>query len=126
MDKISILYICGFYNFFLAVFHVLFWRIFKWKETLIKGTKANAIATQIMNIQLIYLFLFMSVVYLVFPQELLNSDIGYVLLVGYAGFWFVRFIQQFIFLKTRGVFVVIMLHLLFFFGAAIHLLSIFV
>lgn len=123
MDKITILYICGFYNLILAVFHIFFWSVFKWKKTLTKGTKTNAVVTQIMNIQLIYLFLFMAVVYLVYPNELINSRIGSVLIFGYAGFWIIRFAQQFIFLKIKGSFV-ITLTVLFLIGAIIHTLPI--
>jgi len=105
------------------VFHLFFWKIFKWKKTLAKGTKANAIATQIMNIQLIYLFAFMAILYLFFSKELLHSKIGSLIMIGYAGFWIIRFIQQFIFLKIKGSFI-IKLTILFFIGAIIHTLPI--
>lgn len=123
MDKIIILYICGFFNIVLIIFHVLFWKVFNWKTTLSKGTKANAVAMQIMNIQLIYLFLAMSLLYFIFPNELLQTKIGNTILFGYAGFWIIRFLQQFIFLKMKGSFV-IKLTLLFLFGAIIHSLPI--
>ena len=123
MDKITLLYICGFYNLVLTVFHILFWKVFKWNETLTKGTKGNAIIMQIMNVQLIYLFLFMAIIYFVFPNELLNSKIGNAILLGYVGFWIIRFIQQFIFLKIKGSFV-IKLTVLFLVGAIIHTLPI--
>ncbi len=123
MDTATILFVCGLYNIVLVIFHILFWRIFKWNETLIKGTKANKIIIQIMNVQLIYLFLFMAFVYLLYPNELLNTNIGFAILFGYFGFWLIRFVQQFIFLKIKGNFV-IGLTVLFFIGAVIHLLPI--
>ena len=123
MDNLTLLYICGFYNILLTFFHILFWRIFKWETTLDKGTKANKAIIQIINNQLIYLFAIMAMVYLLFPTALLNSKLGNVILMGYAGFWIVRFIQQFLFLKQKGKFV-IALSFLFFFGAVIHLLPI--
>ncbi len=119
MDKITALYLCGIFNLLLVIFHILFWKIFNWKTTLKKGTKANAIVTQIMNVQLIYWFLFMAVVYLFYTKELLQSKIGTIFLFGYAGFWIVRFFQQFIFLKQKGKFV-IGLTILFFIGAVLH------
>ncbi|MCF6279420.1 MAG: hypothetical protein L3J14_03650 [Flavobacteriaceae bacterium] len=123
METTTIIYICGFYNILLAIFHTLFWKIFKWNETLDKGTKATKIITQIMNIQLIYLFLFMAFIYLFYAEELLKSKIGNAILIGYAGFWIVRFFQQFIFLKQKGKFV-IGLTILFLIGAIIHLIPI--
>lgn len=123
MEVITILYICGFYNLLLAVFHVSFWKIFKWNKTLNKGTKATKIITQIMNIQLIYLFLFMAFVYLFYADDLINSKVGSVILIGYTGFWVVRFFQQFIFLKQKGNFI-IGLTIVFLIGAVLHLIPI--
>lgn len=123
MNTITFLYFCGIYNLLLAVFHISFWKIFRWEETLDKGTKATKIVTQIMNIQLIYLFLFMAFIYLFFTKELLNSKIGNAILIGYAGFWAVRFVQQFIFLKQKGKFV-IGLTILFLVGAVLHLIPV--
>jgi hypothetical protein len=121
MEKITILYLCGIYNIILVILHILFWKIFNWKTTLNKGTNTNKIVTQIMNIQLIYLFAFMAIVYLYFTKELVQSKIGTIFLFGYAGFWIVRFFQQFIFLKQKGKFV-IGLTSLFFVGAVLHLI----
>lgn len=123
MDKIIFLYFCGIFNLLLAIFHILFWKIFNWKTTLVKGTKGNKVAIQIMNIQLIYLFIVMSFVYLFYTEELMQSKIGNTVLFGYAGFWIVRFFQQFIFLKQKGKFV-IGLTFLFFVGALLHLIPI--
>lgn len=123
MKKTTLLYLCGFYNIVLVVFHIGFWKIFNWKKTLVQGTKANAIATQIMNIQLIYLFFFMAILFFVFPNKLLHSEIGNFMLLGYAGLWIILFIQQFIFLKMKGAFVT-KLTLVFFIGAILHILPI--
>jgi hypothetical protein len=119
MDKITLLYLCGIYNIILVVFHLLFWKIFNWRITLEKGTKASKALIQIMNIQLIYLFIVMSFVYLFYTKELIQSEIGNTVLFGYAGFWIVRFLQQFVFLKQKGKFV-IGLTVLFFVGAVLH------
>lgn len=123
MDKFSLLFICGIYNVLLAVFHICFWKIFKWKSILNTGSKATKYIMQIMNIQLIYLFLAMSYLYLFNAKELIQSKIGTLILVIYAGFWIVRFLLQFIFLKQKGKFV-IGLTMLFLIGAIIHTLPI--
>jgi len=123
MDKISLLYICGIYNIAFVIFHILFWKIFKWKNILEKGTKSTKAIIQIINIQLIYLFIVMAYVYLFYTDLLMDTKIGKLILIAYAGFWVLRFIQQFIFLKIKGKFV-IALTLVFLFGAIIHLLPI--
>jgi hypothetical protein len=124
MDKINLLYACGFYNIILIIFHSLFWKVFKWKTLFHKENKANKIIIQIMNFQLIYLFTMMAYIYLFYSNELLNTKIGYIILVTYAGFWMVRFIQQFVFLKMKGRFI-ISLTFLFLFGTIIHTLPLF-
>lgn len=123
MDKITLLYLCGIFNLLLTIFHILFWKIFNWKTTLEKGTKANKAVMQIMNVNLIYLFLFMAFFYFYYNIELLQSKILKTFLFGYAGFWIVRFFQQFIFLKQKGKFV-IGLTILFFVGAVLHLIPV--
>ncbi len=123
MDKITFIYLSGIFNLIVAVFHILFWKIFNWKVTLDKGTKANKAVTQLMNVNLIYLFLAMGFIYLNYANELSNSKIGKIILIMYAGFWVVRFIQQFIFVKIKGNFV-IGLTFLFLIGAIFHLIPV--
>ncbi len=124
MNVNYLLYSCSIFNIILVIFHLSFWKVFKWKETLAKGTKANAVATQIMNIQLIIWFAIMAFIYLFYTDELIHTKLGHALLIGYALFWIIRFIQQFIFLKIKGSFV-IKLTILFLTGAIIHTLPLF-
>lgn len=123
MDKITLLYICGTYNIAFVIFHILFWKIFNWKDTLEKGAKSTKAVIQIINIQLIYLFAIMAYIYIFYTDLLMDTKIGKLILIAYAGFWILRFVQQFVFLKIKGKFVVI-LTLIFLFGAIIHLLPI--
>lgn len=121
MNKITLLYACGIFNLVLVLFHISFWKVFNWKKTLEKGTKANKAVIQIMNIQLIYLFLFMAFIYLFYTEELIQSKIGNAIILGYAVFWIIRFFQQYIFLKQKGIFV-IALTFIFLIGAFLHLI----
>jgi hypothetical protein len=54
---------------------------------------------QILNVQIIYYFIFTAVICFVFPTVLLTTDLGTWFLLGSSGFWFVRAIQQFFFWK---------------------------
>ncbi|KXK40199.1 MAG: hypothetical protein UZ09_BCD002000465 [Bacteroidetes bacterium OLB9] len=96
-----IIYICGFYSLGFALFHIGFWKIFKWNDDLKKLIFANKGIMQILNVQIIYYFLFTAFVCFVFPKELLNTRLGNVFLLGSSLFWLLRTIQQFIFLKTN-------------------------
>ncbi|MBI2416391.1 MAG: hypothetical protein HYV28_00480 [Ignavibacteriales bacterium] len=121
MDNHFWLYACGIYNFAIAIFHIAFWKIFRWPEDLKKTTPANRAIIQILNIRLIYIFLLMAVLYFFFQEELLNSRIGTILLIGFAGFWIGRTIEQFIFLRGKSKMVTILTVILFT-GIVIHVI----
>ncbi len=121
MESISILYICGIYNLFFAIFHMFFWKIFNWKKDLEKNSIANRAIMQILNLRLIYIFLLMAYIYLFFPKELMETKIGYSLLIGFLGFWIGRTIEQFIFLRVKSKMVNILTGI-FLVGVVIHLL----
>ncbi|MCD4835107.1 MAG: hypothetical protein K8R31_15015 [Bacteroidales bacterium] len=120
MDKISILYICGIYNFLFAIFHMFFWKIFNWKKDLKKNSIANQAIMQILNIRLIYIFLLMAFVYIFYPEQLMETRIGNILLIGFSGFWIGRTIEQFIFLKVKSK-MANALTVIFIIGIIIHL-----
>lgn len=123
MDKTALLYLCGIYNLAFAVFHISFWKIFKWNEDLKEISIGNRAIIQILNIRLIYIFLLMAFVYLFYPDQLMETKIGFVLLIGCLGFWMGRTIEQFIFLRVKSKMVTI-LTVVFFIGIIIHLLPI--
>lgn len=56
---------------------------------------------QILNVQLIFYFLFTAFICFAFPTELLGTKLGNVFLIANSLFWFIRTIQQFIFLKAN-------------------------
>ena len=121
MDKTLLLSLCGFYNLAFAIFHLFFWKLFKWKDDFRKNSVGNRAIVQILNIRLIYIFLLMAFIYFVYPQQLLETELGLVLLIGFLGFWVGRTIEQFIFLRVKSKMVTI-LTIVFFFGIIIHLL----
>ena len=121
MNKTLLLDLCGIYNLAFAIFHLFFWKIFKWKEDLRKNSVGNRAIIQILNIRLIYIFLLMAFIYFVYPQQLMETELGLVLLIGFLGFWVGRTVEQFIFLRIKSKMVTI-LTIVFFFGIFIHLL----
>jgi len=97
----TIILLGGLYNFGLAIFHLFFWKIFNWGSDLKKLSFANRAIMQILNVQVIVYFVFTGVVCFVFPTELLHTKLGTYFLGGTSLFWFVRTIQQFIFLNVN-------------------------
>ena len=96
-----ILMACAAHSLALALFHIGFWKIFRWPRTLQQTTLPNRAILQIANIQLIWLFLTVAALCLLYPSELRDTQLGRAVLIGMSGFWVVRLIQQFVFLRVN-------------------------
>ena len=92
----------GYYNTGLIIFHLLFWRIFNWKQDLAQVSFLNSAVMQVLNISLIFAFVIFSYISLAHTNELLTSPLGHSLLVLMALFWLARAIQQIIFFKLHN------------------------
>jgi hypothetical protein len=101
MTDHSIMMLCGLHSFAFAVFHLAFWSLFRWPETLAPTTLANRAILQIANIQLIWVFLCVGGLCLRFPDAMIETALGRAVMLGMSGFWIVRLIQQFVFLRVR-------------------------
>ena len=117
----TVIILAGVYNLFLAFFHILFWKVFRWKKDLKKLSYENKAIIQILNIQIIYLFLMVAATCFIFPEELVETKLGNFFLLLNSCFWLVRVIQQFIFLRINHYFVHF-LTLLFIIGTIIFIL----
>lgn len=107
-----------------AVFHVFFWKIFRWKEDLKRVSLASRAILQIANLRLIYLFICMAALTFFFSAELLHSSLGRWILIGISGFWWGRLIEQFVFLRVNSPMVHI-LSVFFFAGGVLYLIPLF-
>lgn len=99
MSDRTLLAFCAAHSFGFALFHLGFWQLFGWRETLRGMTLADRAILQISNLRLIYLFVAIGMLCLAFPVELAGSALGRALLLGMAGFWLGRLIEQFVFLR---------------------------
>ena len=100
----TIILICGIYSLAFGIFHIAFWNLFKWNSELKKLNFPNGGIMQILNVQIIYYFLFVAFICFVFPNELVSTKLGNAFLLGCSLFWFIRTIQQFIFLRANTYF----------------------
>lgn len=98
----TVILFCGLYNIGFALFHISFWKIFHWDSDLKKLSFANKAVIQILNIQIIYYFIFVAFICLCYPIELLTTKFGCIFLGGTSLFWFIRTIQQFIYLRVNN------------------------
>jgi hypothetical protein len=111
----------GFYNLGFAIFHLMFWRLFRWKRDLSSLTFINRSVTQILNLCLTFVFLLMAYISFFNTSELIQTNLGKALLVGFSLFWFLRMIEQIIFFGIRDL-ISIALTLVFLFGCVIYLI----
>jgi len=91
----------GIYNIVLVIFHLLFWRIFNWKEDLRSLSFLNRAIMQVLNLSLTFAFIMFSYISLVHTKELMSTSLGQTLLVLMAVFWLARSVEQVVFFKLR-------------------------
>lgn len=116
----TLLFIGGIYHLAFAAFHVLFWKLFRWKDDLSSLTVINRGVMQILNLRLIFVFLVFAYVSFFHSTELLTTGVGKVLLLANALFWLGRAIEQIFFFGLRKT-VSIMMFAIFLVGAAIYI-----
>ena len=122
MSKLSeiILIIGGVFNLAFAVFHMYFWKLFRWKDELEKLHHVNRAVMQILNLCLTFLFIVFGVLSIYYRHEMVSTSLGNALLVSIAVFWILRMIEQLIFFglkSTRSI----VFTILFILGGVIYL-----
>ena len=91
----------GIYNIILVVFHLLFWRVFNWKDDLRSLSFLNKQTMQVLNLCLTIVFVIFAYVSLVHTSELLSTPLGKTLLFSMALLWLARTAMQIIFYKLK-------------------------
>ncbi len=112
---------CAVHSIGFAIFHVFFWKIFRWKTDLKTASVSTRAIIQIANLRLIYLFFGVGVLCLLYPTELQSTQLGKAILAGMSLFWIGRLIEQFIFLPYNRP-VIHILSILFLAGAGLFAL----
>ncbi|MGY0620323.1 hypothetical protein [Lysobacter sp. A378] len=101
MTSSTLIQLCGIHSLGFAIFHMAFWRLFRWRKSLASATAVDGAILQILNLRLIYVFLGMAVLCFCFTDELDDSALGQALLAGMSLFWVGRTIEQFLFLRIN-------------------------
>lgn len=119
----ELIFIGGFFHFGFVIFHLFFWKIFKWKKDLKSLLPVNRAVMQIMNICLIFIFFIIGSISLFHVDELLTESLGRVFLISVSGFWFLRLILQFVYFGIRRTLSII-LSVLFLLGSIIYIIPV--
>ncbi|KRB02613.1 hypothetical protein [Lysobacter sp. Root690] len=101
MTATTWIHLGGLHSLTFAVFHIAFWKLFRWRDTLRSATVADRAIVQILNLRLIYVFLGIAVLCFVYTDELQTTALGRALLLGMSLFWVGRTIEQFVFLRIN-------------------------
>ena len=112
----------GFYTVVLIIFHLLFWRVFNWPETLMLLNDTNRATMQVLNISITFIFFIFAYISFSHTDELLQTQPGNSLLVLIACLWMfmdIRAVQQVLFYKLKHK-ASVGLTLFFLIGAFLH------
>ncbi|MGI8668399.1 MAG: hypothetical protein ACR2J3_00975 [Aridibacter sp.] len=99
----ALLIIGGFLWLAVFVFHVFFWKLFKWKEELSKLSDVNKAVMQVLNLCLMWVFLIFAYVSLFHADELLTTSLGKSVLIGIVLFGIFRSVEQVIFFNLKDI-----------------------
>ena len=97
--SVFILQALGVLTLALAVFHMLFWRIFDWREDLESLTFVNRAIMKALNVSLIYLLGFFGILSMAAANLMVEETLGRVIVAALAGFWIIRAIAQIVFFR---------------------------
>lgn len=96
--KTALILAAGLFDLAIAGFHILFWRLFRWPESLAVSGRLNTAITQTLNIMLTYVFVVYGITIL-----MQGAQASAALLLPGAGFGVIRIFLQFRLFGVRGV-----------------------
>jgi hypothetical protein len=99
----TLLFIGSVYNLGFGLFHLCFWKIFRWKEDLAKLGGLNRAIVPVLNIHLTYVLFVFAFLSAVYPESLLQYSLGRAVLGGISLFWFGRAVNQILFFQFQNL-----------------------
>ena len=99
MNRTALLFTGGLYHLAFAVFHLGFWKLFRWKSTLRLTTPLNRSVMQVMNLCLVYGFSVVAFVSILFAGRMTASPVPS---LSIAGFWLFRALLQILFFDVKN------------------------
>jgi O-antigen ligase len=105
--KKMILYTGAVINFLFVILHILFWPMFNWKEDLAKLSPENAAIVPVLNIALIAVFLYCSVMSIIISRMETFDIAARSILILVSIIYFIRFILGYPFFGISTVEVIV-------------------
>ena len=97
MNSEGLITIGAFYNLAFFIFHVFFWKLFRWQEDLASLTSTNRSVIQILNLCLMFVFVIFAYISAFHSGELLGTQLGRRMLLLISIFWLLRAVEEVIF-----------------------------
>lgn len=91
----------GILNLLFAVFHLLFPKLFNWKDELKSLNFINRNIMEVLNLCLAFVFIIFSYISIFHTDEMLNTGLGFSLTAGISIFWLLRSLEQVVFFKLK-------------------------
>lgn len=91
----------GVYTVGLIIFHLLFWKIFRWPESLMTLSRVDRATMQVLNISITFIFVIFAYLSFAYTDALLNTELGNVLLMSISMLWIFRTLQQILFYRLK-------------------------
>ena len=120
----TLILIGGILNALLVVFHIMFWKIFDWPNTLASLSEENRAIMQVLNIAVIFGLAVFAVLSIMFRRDMLDTRLGRFVTAAIAGFYILRAVCQLMFwgsgTESVAVFFVLLM-IAFLYDVAFHL-----
>lgn len=91
----------GIYCWAFGLFHLMFWRLFGWREELARLRHVNRAIMQVLNLCLTWVFAVFGYLCVAYPVDLAHTPLGRALLAAIALFWLFRAVEQVVFFGLR-------------------------
>ena len=87
----------GVINLLFAAFHLSFWKLFNWQQSLAVLSAEDRAVMQVLNIHTAYVLVIFTILSFVFSNEMNTSKLGRTIGMSIAGFWILRAVNQAVF-----------------------------
>ncbi len=87
----------GVINLLFVVFHLYFWKLFDWPQSLAPLSPDNRAIMQVFNLHTAYVLAVFSVLSLAYTNEICATKLGQLIGQAIAGFWILRAVNQVVF-----------------------------
>lgn len=102
MNAMYLVYAGGAFTAALAVFHLMFWRLFRWKSQLSHLHPINRAVMQALNLCLTFVFVLVAYLCFFHAGELISTPLGRSLLAGLSALWLFRMALQPVFFSAHA------------------------